>query len=155
MQAQTEKPKRPKHPAIIYLRKYIAMKMRYENLRDELIEIRENATRATSRMTAERISGTGKKDGMANAAIKAVETENKLDYTMRSIEDGLNHRVWVIEQMEDEWEKTILNERYIKGRGWEDILRRIPFERSTMFELHGRALNHFWEIHIRSCQSAD
>ncbi len=156
MQAESHtKPRKPKHPAILYLRKYAAMKLRVDDLREELIMIRENATRATSRMTAERVSGTPMKDGMANAAIKAVEVERKLAKTILAIEEGLDHRVWVIEQMEDEWEKTILTDRYIKGIGWDEILTRIPFERSAMFKLHGNALNHFWEIHTRSLKSAD
>lgn len=152
---QEQKPRKPKHPAILYLRKYAAMKLRRDDLQEELLSIREKATRATSRMTAERVSGTPMKDGMANAAIKAVETERKLDCTIRNIEEGLAHRVWVIEQMEDEWEKTILTDRYIKGRSWEEILYRIPFERSAMFKLHGKALNHFWDIHTKSMQTED
>ena len=84
-----------------------------------------------------------------------MEVERKLAKTIMAIEEGLDHRVWVIEQMEDEWEKTILTDRYIKGIGWDEILTRIPFERSAMFKLHGNALNHFWEIHTRSLKSAD
>lgn len=158
MQEQTQKPKGKKsypHPAKIYLKKYAAMKLRYDDLQEELLLIRQKATRATSRMTAERVSGTPMKDGMANAAIKAVETERKLDCTLRNLKEGLAHRSWVIEQMDDEWEKTILTERYIKGLDWDEILPRIPYERSSMYELHGKALNHFWEIHMRSAQSED
>jgi hypothetical protein len=131
------------------------MKLRRDDLLDELLSIREKATRATSNTSAERVSGTSVMDGMANAAIKAVETERKLDCAIRNIEEGLAHRVWVIEQIEDEWEKTILIDRYIKGRGWDDTLKRIPFERSAMFKLHGKALNHFWEIHLKSMQIED
>ena len=154
MQTQVSKP-RKKHPAIVYLRKYTALKLRRDDLKDELALIRQNASRATSRITAERISGTYKKDGMANAAIKAVEVEKKLETTINSINEALAVRLWLIEQMKDEWEKTILTERYINGRGWEDILARIPFERSAMFEIHGEALEHFWEIYCRNNQSAD
>lgn len=154
MQTQVSKP-RKKHPAIVYLRKYTALKLRRDDLKDELAMIRQMATRATSRITAERISGTPNKDGMANAAIKAVAVEKKLETTINNIKEALDVRLWLIEQLKDEWEKTILTERYINGRGWEDILARIPFERSSMFEIHGEALEHFWEIYCRNNQSAD
>lgn len=155
---ETQKPKEKKkqpHPAKIYLKKYASMKLRYDDLQEELLLIREKATRATSRMTAERVSGTPMKDGMANAAIKAVEAEKKLVRTVQALWICLNHRVDVIDQMEDEWEKAILTERYIKGREWDEVLQRIPYERSSMHEIHGRALNHFWEIHLKSMESSD
>lgn len=144
----TEKtPRKPKHPAIVYLRQYAAMKLRRDDLKEELMMIRQNATRATGRYSAERMSGTGKKDGMANAAVRAVEVEQRLERCIRNIEEALEIRVWLIEQMKDEWEKTILTERYINGRGWDEILMRIPFERASAFRMHGRALEHFWEIY--------
>ena len=145
--------RKPKHPAIVYLRQYAAMKLRRDDLKEELLSIRENATRATSRYTAERMSGTGKKDGMANAAVKAVEVEQKVERCIRNIEEALNIRVWLIEQMKDEWEKTILTERYINGRGWDEIQKRFPFERASIFRLHGRALEHFWEIYKQNNKS--
>lgn len=139
--------RKPKHPAIVYLRQYKALKLRRDDLKEELLSIRQNATRATSRYTAERMSGTGKKDGMANAAVRAVEVEERLQRVIANIEEALDARVWLIEQMKDEWEKTILIERYINGRGWDEIQNRFPFERASIFRLHGRALEHFWEIY--------
>lgn len=151
---QKERKKQP-HPAKIYLKKYASMKLRYEDLQEELLLIRQMATRVTSRMDAERVSGTSAKDSMANAAIKAVEAEKKLSRTVQALWVRLSQRVDVIEQMEDDWEKTVLIERYIKGCEWDEILQRIPYERSRMYEIHGEALNHFWEIHLKSLKSSD
>ena len=154
MNTQNDKPK-PKHPAIIYLRQYAYLKLRRDDLRDELREIRENATRATSRMTAERVSGTSARDGMANAAVKAVGVEKRLETTIRNLEEALNMRVWLIEQMKDEREKTLLTERYISGRSWEEIQSRLFLGRTAVFKLHGYALQHFWEIYSRQNEKED
>ena len=81
--------RKPKHPAIVYLRQYAAMKLRRDDLKEELLMIRQNATRATSRYTAERMSGTGRKDGMANAAVKAVEVEERLKRVISKL--GFDH----------------------------------------------------------------
>ena len=152
MITQTEKPK-PKHPAIIYLRQYAYLKLRRDDLRDELRQIRENATRATSRMTAERVSGTSARDGMANAAVKAVGVEKRLETTIRNLEEALNMRVWLIEQMKDEREKTLLTEMYISKRSVEEIQSRMFISRATLWRIHGYALQHFWEIYTRQNES--
>lgn len=147
--------RKPKHPAIIYLRQYGDMKLRRDDLKEELHAIRENATRATSRYTAERMSGTSMHDGMANAAVRAVEVEQKLERCIRNIEEALAVRVWLIEQMKDDREKTILTERYISRRDWPDIQKRLFISRSRLLELHGYALNHFWEIYSREMKKSD
>lgn len=144
---EQKKQRKPKHPAIIYLNQYKAMKLRREDLVEELEYIRQKATKATSRITAERVSGTGMHDSMANAVIKGIETEEKLARLIANLEECLNMRLWLIEQLADEWEKTVLTERYINGRSWEDIQRRIPFERAETFRIHSRALQHFWKLH--------
>lgn len=155
---EQKKQRKPKHPAIIYLNQYKAMKLRREDLVEELEYIRQKATKATSRITAERVSGTGMHDSMANAVIKGIETEEKLARLIANLEECLNMRLWLIEQLTDEWEKTVLTERYIKGRDWEGrngILSRIPFERTVMFEIHGRALEHFWAIYQKERTKTD
>lgn len=154
LNTQNDKPK-PKHPAIIYLRQYAYLKLRRDDLRDELMQIRENATRATSRMTAERVSGTSARDSMANAAVKAVGVEKRLETTIRNLEEALNIRVWLIEQMKDEREKTLLIERYISGRSWEEIQRRLFLSKTAVFKAHGYALQNFWEIYSRQNEKVD
>jgi len=146
-------PRKPKHPAIVYLRQYAAMKLRRDDLKEELLSIRENATRATSRYTAGRMSGTGKKDGMANAVVRAVEVEQKLESCIRNIEEALEIRVLLIEQMKDEREKTLLTEMYINMRSVEEIQSRMFVSRATLWRIHGYALQHFWEIYKRQNES--
>jgi len=142
-----QKQRKPKHPAMVYLAAYPAMKRRLEDLKDELEYIKETATRTTSRITAERISGTSMKDGMANAVIKGIETEERLERTINNLSEALTVRLMLIEEMQDEWEKLVLTERYINGRSWNNVLRRMPYEQTKVFELHGHALEHFWDIY--------
>lgn len=155
MKENEEKIQKSPHPAKVYLRQYAFLKLRRDDLREDLADIRENATRATSRMTAERVSGTSARDGMANAAVKAVTVEKRLQTTILHIEEALNIRVWLIEQMQDEREKTLLTDRYISGRSWEEIQSRLFLGRTAAFKLHGHALQHFWEIYLRWNENAD
>lgn len=144
---QENKQKKSIHPAKVYLSAYPAMKKRLEDLKDELEYIKETATRTTSRVTAERVSGTGMKDGMANAVIKGIEIKERLERTISNISEALTLRLMLIEELPDEWEKLVLTERYINGRSWNNVLRRIPYSKTQVFKLHGRALEHFWEIY--------
>ena len=137
----------PRHPAIIYLGEYRSIKQRISALQSELEDIRENATRATSRITAERISGTGKKDGMANAAIRAVDVERRLKTLIDHQRDCLDMRLFLIEQMDNESEKLVLTLRYIRCMRWEDISREIHYGLTATYELHGRALQNFWRVY--------
>lgn len=139
--------KAPRHPAIIYLGEYRSIKQRISALQSELEDIRENATRATSRITAERISGTGKKDGMANAAIRAVDVERRLETLIDHQRDCLDMRLFLIEQMDNESEKLVLTLRYIRCMRWEDIAREIHYGLTATYELHGRALQNFWRVY--------
>lgn len=142
-----EKQKKQTHPAKVYLSAYPAMKKRLEDLKEELEYIRETATRATSKLTAERVSGTSMKDGMANAVIKGIETEERLQRTINNLSEALTVRLMLIEELEDEWEKLILTERYINGKSWDSVLKRIPYAKVQTFKIHGHALNHFWDIY--------
>jgi DNA-directed RNA polymerase specialized sigma subunit len=142
-----EKQKKQTHPAKVYLSAYPAMKKRLEDLKEELEYIRETATRATSKLTAERVSGTSMKDGMANAVIKGIETEERLQRTISNLSEALTVRLMLIEELPDEWEKLILTERYINGKGWNQIIKRIPYSEVQAFRMHGFALNHYWEIY--------
>lgn len=139
--------KAPRHPAIIYLGEYRSIKQRISALQSELEDIRENATRATSRITTERISGTGKKDGMANAAIRAVDVERRLETLIDHQRDCLDMRLFLIEQMDNESEKLVLTLRYIRCMRWEDIAREIHYGLTATYELHGRALQNFWKVY--------
>ena len=144
---QEKKQRKPKHPAMVYLAAYPAMKNRLEDLQDELLYIRAAATRTTSRLTADKVNSTPSQDSMANAIIKGIETEERLQRTINNLSEALTVRLMLIEEMEDEWEKLILTERYINGRSWDNVLKRIPYSRMQVFRTHGCALNHFWEIH--------
>lgn len=155
MGEQQTKPKKQKHPAIIYLSQYAAMKLRRDDLKEELLSIRERATSTTAQLSDERVSSSGAKDKIGNAAVQAVDVESQLERIIAHLDEALSIRLWLIDQLQNEWEKAVLTERYINGRGWDDIQRRIPYERTRMLEIHGRALENFWKKYLAQNKRAD
>ena len=144
-----EKQKKSIHPAKAYLSKYCGLKSRVDDLEEELEYIGELATKATSRITAERVSGTSMKDGMANAVLRGLDAKEEIERIVSHLKEQLAVRLILIEEMEDENEKLLLTELYINGREWRDVLqrmeRKLHYGRTKVFEIHGLALNHFWE----------
>lgn len=147
--------RRPRHPAIIYLGEYKAIKQRISCLQNELDDIRENATRATSRITAERISGTPMKDGMANAAVRAVDVERRMEILIEHQRECLDMRLFLIEQMENESEKLVLTLRYVRCLRWDEISRQMHYGQTATYELHGRALQSFWKVYQKNNKSPE
>ncbi len=138
-----------------YLYGYLALKRRRSALMEEWEQARQVATRATSRVTAVRVSGTGRKDGMANAVLRSVEIEERLKRLVDHLAEAMDARIWMIEQIPDEWEKTVLTQRYICGKRWEEIAANLPFEIAQVYRIHGRALQSFWRVYAQVKNKAE
>ena len=124
----------------IYLMGYRSLLRRQEALMAALTEYRERATRATSRITATNISGTRSRGPLETNAIQAVDGERKLQETIGCMGEELANRLEMIEGLKEERHKEIITMRYITGMGWENIVRKVPYERTQIFEIHGKAL---------------
>lgn len=134
---------RPVNPAKRYLQEYRAILLRADRLSHHLEAVWESSTRATSRLTATRLSGTGFRDGIANAAVELADGEAALKTEIEHLREALQMRLFLIGRLKDERHKAILTARYIDGMRWEDIARAMHYERSWLMELHGQALAEF------------
>lgn len=142
--------RKARHPAIIYLGEYYAKQKRIDALKEELENIRDIATNAAVRADADRVSGSKARDSMANHAVRAVDVERRLDATIAHLQECLDMRLFLIEQMENEDEKLVLTYRYINCMPWEAVQRKMHYGATATFELHGRALQSFWKVYQMS-----
>ena len=81
------------NPAKRYLMEYRTMVRRRDALLDELDRLKEANQRATSRITAVRLSGTSGHGGFENGAIRVVDGENQLQEVIRHIDECLRARL--------------------------------------------------------------
>lgn len=145
--------KKPRHPAIIYLGEYRAKQKRIAALKEELENIREMATNVSVRADADRVTGSKERDTLANHAVHAVDVQRRLDTTILHLQECLDMRLFLIEQIdtgdaqEDENEKLVLTYRYINCLPWEQIQYKMHYGATAVFELHGRALQSFWKVY--------
>jgi hypothetical protein len=119
---------------------YLTLRKRRDALLEELDRLREANQRATSRLTATRLSGTGGHASFADGAIRVVDGEASLRHIIEHIDECLDARLAVIEQLPDERQKLVLTYRYINGCGWDEIMNVMHYQERQVFEHHGRAL---------------
>lgn len=156
---------RPVNRAKIYLRQYRDIEgnvydhvRKYNICRNSLEKISdafERATRATSTLTAVRISGTPQHDSMANAVLEMVrlkdfvkqhrgDYDGVLDYLLddlaRLAQAGAD-RLSLISTLSDERYKRLLFLRYICGKRWEAIAHDMGYGVDNIYKLHGKALH--------------
>lgn len=130
----------PQHPAKIYLRQVAQLRREIAETKELLSRLREQSTRATSRLSAVRCSGTGQHDSMANAALKIVRNEEKLVEQIAHLEEAVAARMALIAQVEDPRERRVLELRYLHGLGEEELCRRMELSAAQLWRVHGEAL---------------
>lgn len=136
-----------RHPASIYLGEYGAIKQQIESLQNELEYLHTTATRATTRWEAVRPAKKGTGDSVAVLAVRHVDVEQRMKDMIENLKECLDMRLWLLDQMQDQTEKTVLMYRYINCMEWPDIMRKMHYEASMSYKIHRSALDHFWEIY--------
>lgn len=133
--------------ALEILCNYRHIDRRVAEIYDRIARYRETATRATASMTAGNISGTPGRSRVETEAIKIVDLEHQLDDTI----DDLNARRYAIQRainaMPNEEHKRMLELRYMDGKQWAVIMRRLSISRSTSYRMHWAALREFYECY--------
>lgn len=128
------------HPAKAYLRQVAQLRREIAETKELLSRLREQSTRATSRLSAVRCSGTGQHDSMANAALKIIRNEEKLVEQIAHLEEAVAARMALIAQVEDVRERRVLELRYLHGLGEEELCRRMELSAAQLWRVHGEAL---------------
>ena len=86
------------NPAKRYLLEYLPLRKRRDALLDELDRTQEASLRATSRLTATRLSGTSGHGGFENNAIRYVDCEEVLKKHIDRIGRYLEERLDILEE---------------------------------------------------------
>ena len=131
---------RETNPAKIWLQGYLDEKARMESLICVIDNLNEAAQRATARITATRLSGTGSHGGFENTVIKKTDAERKLQEIVAHIHETLLAREVMIARLENPLQRKVLTLRYLEGKKWEQVAIDIHYEKTQVYEMHGKAL---------------
>ena len=128
------------NPAKAWLRGYLDEKARLESLMRTIDDLSEVCQRATSRLTATRLSGTGSHGGFEGSSIHKTDAEKELQQRVEHIHEYLLVREVMISRLEDSRQKRLLTLRYLEGLSWQQISREMNYSLDRLYELHGYAL---------------
>lgn len=132
--------KREPNPVKTWLRGYLDERARMESLMRVIDDLDEAAQRATGRITATRLSGTGSHGGFENTIIKKTDAERKLQEIVAHIHETLLAREAMIGRLEDPLQRQVLTLRYLEGKKWEQVAVDMHYEKTQVYEMHGKAL---------------
>lgn len=110
------------------------------NKLEQASNLREHATRATSRYTAERVSGTSDRCPMENAMVKLIDLENEINADIDKLVDLKQEINNIIANVSNNKYRLILEFRYIQGKAWEEIADELGYNIRWVFRMHGSAL---------------
>lgn len=110
---------------------------------ERLAELMASATRATSSIEAERISGTGERSRLESTMIRKIDLERQLDASIDRL-NAQRYRIQdAIDAMDDLDQRTLLDLRYIDGKRWLYIMDQLHVSEPTSHRMHRAALESF------------
>jgi len=123
---------------------YLGQVLRADHKLDALIErsqrYMDHATRATSRLTATRVSGTGHRSNVEDAVLAMVDLSREIEREMSLFVEKVREIDAMIAKVPDDRHRDLLRWRYLNGWPWDRISEGLGCERRWTLAMHGRAL---------------
>lgn len=126
-----------------YLQQYRHAADRARAALEHLEELESIATRVTPLYGGE-CSGGQHQSGdekMCNAVDKIIEAKNRVSDELETLEATDREIIGTIDKITDGTLHTLLYERYINGKTWEQIAVQMNYTYRRVTQLHGKALN--------------
>lgn len=126
-----------------YLQQYQYSVKRARAALDHLHELQSMATRITPLYCGEGGGGQHQSgdEKMMNAVDKIIEAKNRVSDELEMLEATEREVVKTINGVQDGTLSTLLYERYINGKTWEQIAVLMNYTYRRVTQLHGKALN--------------
>lgn len=126
-----------------YLQQYQYSVKRARAALDHLHELQSMASRITPLYGGEGGGGQHQSgdEKMQNAVDKIIEAKNRVSDELEMLEATEREVVKTIDSVEDKTLRTLLYERYINGKTWEQIAVLMNYTYRRVTQLHGKALN--------------
>jgi hypothetical protein len=113
---------------------------------EELERLNALATKVTSAMDGEAVSGSKNPDKMADAVCKIIKLQEEINRDVDKYVDIKSEALELLSQIENPTHYKILHSRYVLYKTWEQIACEIGFTYQWVCQLHGVALQEFEKI---------
>ena len=110
---------------------------------DQVMRLRENATKATATLSDMPHSDSPNLKSMENTICKIVDLEREINRDIDQLVDLKAEAREALAQMPNPDESLILELRYFSRKTWEKIAEETGYSVRHVTRLHGRGLQHF------------
>lgn len=124
-----------------YLQQYRDAVRKAAAAQDHLDELRAMATRITPNYGGEGGGTHQTGDKLGAAVARILDAENRVSDDLEMLEATEHEVVKTIKSVQDGTLSTLLYERYINGKTWEQIAVLMNYTYRRVTQLHGKALN--------------
>lgn len=124
-----------------YLQQYRDAVRRAAAAQDHLDELRSMATRITPNYSSEGGGTHQTGDKLGAAVARILDAESRVSDELEMLEATEREVVKTINGVQDGTLNTLLYERYINGKTWEQIAVQMNYTYRRVTQLHGKALN--------------
>lgn len=113
---------------------------------EEMAQLKALATKVTSAMDGEVVSGSKNPDKMTDAVHKIIKLQEKINRFVDKYVDIKTEALELLSQVADPVHYKILHSRYVLYKTWEQIADEIGYTYQWTCHLHGIALLEFEKI---------
>lgn len=125
-----------------YLRQYGRLQKRIDNLKEQLLSLKETEQSVRSQQMSDMPKGSSRDKDLSDLMVKIEELDEKIkDEMVKSAKTKIMIEEDIL-SLQNEDEARVLRMRYIESRQWEEIENRMKFSRRQVLYIHGRALNN-------------
>ncbi len=125
-----------------YLGQAYRLDQRINSKLEQVMSLRELATKATSTLSEVAPSGTRNVHRMEDIIVKIVDLENEINRDIDNLVDLKREMVSVIKAVADPEYQTLLELRYLCFKTWEQIAVSMGYDLRYIHKLHNRALEN-------------
>jgi len=123
-----------------YLGQAYRLDQRINSKLEQVMSLRDLATKATSTLSDVAPSGTRNVHRMEDIIVKIVDLENEINRDIDNLVDLKREMVSVIKAVTDPELQTLLELRYLCFKSWEQIAVEMEYSIQHIFRLHDKSI---------------
>lgn len=125
-----------------YLSQAYRIDQRINSKLEQIVSLRELATKATSTLSDTPPSGSRNAHSMEGIIVKMMDLENEINKDIDILVDLKREFVFIIKKINNPEYQTLLELRYLCFKTWEQIAVEMGYSLQHIFRIHDKALKN-------------
>ena len=125
-----------------YLAQAYRIDQRINSKLEQIVSLRELATKATSTLSDTPPSGSRNVHSMEGIIVKMIELENEINADIDVLVDWKKEIMSIIKKINNPEQQTLLELRYLCFKTWEQIAVQMRYSIQNAYKVHDRAIEN-------------